>query len=93
MNPYILATYALKESTTLHVSFRALPPNNSEVKSHRNSSEEQNQSILRENFTYPCLSPEVFLEIGRETEREVCTHSFAKSLEDLHLPNTLAKRM
>ena len=41
MNPYLLASYALKETTTLHVSFRSLPPNNSEVlKSDRNSIEE-----------------------------------------------------
>jgi len=41
MNPYIMASYALKETTTLHVSFRSLPPSNAEVlKSHENSLEE-----------------------------------------------------
>ncbi|ONK71300.1 uncharacterized protein A4U43_C04F7050 [Asparagus officinalis] len=31
MNPYLLAMYGFKESTTLHVSFRTLPTNDSEV--------------------------------------------------------------
>lgn len=31
MNPYLLGMFAWKETTTLHVIFRALPPNNSQV--------------------------------------------------------------